>query len=38
MAYKSILIFIQLDKSTPISEVGIDYIGPLYMKNAYNDQ
>ena len=38
MTYKSIFNFIQLDKSTPISVVGIDYIGLLYMKNVYNDQ
>ena len=27
-----------LDKGTPFSAYGIDYIGPLYMKNVYNDQ
>ena len=28
----------RLDKSTPFSARGIDCIGPLYTKNAYNDQ
>ena len=29
---------LRVDKSTPFSSCGIDYIGPLYMKNVYNDQ
>ena len=28
----------RLDKSIPFSACGIDYIGPLYTKNVYNDQ
>ena len=28
----------RLDKSTPFSACGIDYIGPLCTKNVYNDQ
>ena len=28
----------RVDKSTPFSACGIDYIGPLYTKNVYSDQ
>ena len=31
-------LFSRLDKNTPFSVCGIDYIGPLYTKNVYNDQ
>ena len=32
------LLSFRLDKSAPFSACGIDYIGPLYTKNVYNNQ
>ena len=35
---RSNLHLFRLDKSTPLSVCGIDFIGPLHTKNVYNDQ
>ena len=32
------IVLFRLDKSTLFSAYGIDFIGPLYTKNVYNDQ